>query len=146
VGAVVRLEGAACRILKVRGRVAHRRMLVPQDFEDRPTSLRAGIVGLQHASLIPIRQVAHCGSDAAAEDFRVEGQCLRLIVLDGVRAVPALHLRLSVVDEGSELALVPEVHPVLEPAPDVPSSLDPWRRLQYDGHIHQGSLGGSKCA
>ena len=111
--AVVRLEGAACWIVEIRGRVAHQRMLVSQDFEDRPTGLRAGIVGLQDASLIPIRQVAHCGPDAAAEDFRVEGPCLRLIVLDGVRAVPALHLRLGVVDEGSVLALVPEVHPVL---------------------------------
>ncbi len=110
---VVRLEGATCWILKVRGGVAHWRMLVSQDFEDRPTGLRAGIVGLQHASLIPIRQVAHCGPDAAAEDFRVEGPGLRLIVLDGVRAVSALHLRLGVVDEGSVLALVPEVHPVL---------------------------------
>jgi hypothetical protein len=141
VEAAVRLEGATCRILKIRGRVAHRRMIVSQDFEDRRTGLRAGIVGLQHASLIPIRQVAHCGPDAAAEDFRVEGPCLRLIVLDRVRAVPALHLRLSVIDEGSELALIPEVHPVLEPAPDVPGSLDPWRRPQDDGHIHQGSLG-----
>jgi hypothetical protein len=63
------------------------------------------------------------------------------MVLDGMRAVPALHLRLGIIYEGSQLALVPEVHPVHQAPPDVPGSLDPWHRLQDDSDKHQGPLG-----
>jgi hypothetical protein len=53
----------------------------------------------------------------------------------------ARQLRLGVIYEGSELALVPEIHPVQEALPDVSGSLDPLCRLKDDSNEHQGSLG-----
>jgi hypothetical protein len=76
-----------------------------------------------------------------AEDLLVVGTSQGLLIRDGVRAVPALHLSLGVIYEGNELALVSEVHPVRQSLPDVPGSLDPWCRLQDDGNEHQRLLG-----
>jgi hypothetical protein len=59
----------------------------------------------------------------------------------GVVAVPALHLRLGIIHEGSELAPLPEFHPVLEALPDVSGLLDPRCRLKDDSHKHWRPLG-----
>jgi hypothetical protein len=56
---VVVLEGAPVLVLKIRIGVSHRRMLASQDFEDRQAGLRAGVVRLEYASLIAVRQVAY---------------------------------------------------------------------------------------
>jgi hypothetical protein len=116
-------------------------MLAPQDFEDWPAGLCAGVVWLEYASLIAVRQVAYCGPEAPAEDLLVVCTSQGLLIRDGVRALPALHLSLGVIYKGNELVPIPEVHPVRQSLPDVPGSLDPWCRLQDNGDEHQRPLG-----
>ncbi len=88
--------------------------------------LGAEVVRLEDSSLPALGQGMDGCPEAPAQDFGVIAPGYGLRVRGWVGAVAALDLRFCIVNQGSELALVPEVHPVRETLPDVPCTLDSW--------------------
>jgi hypothetical protein len=122
--------------------VPHGGMLALQDRKYRPAGLGAGSVWLQHAAARTPCEIADGCSDAARVDPCVKSSGFGLVV--GCTAwrwlVEGLCLR--VIDEGTVVALVPEIHPVGEAAADISGLTNPWCGLQHDRCKHQGALGG----
>jgi hypothetical protein len=102
--------------------------------------LRAEVVRLADATTRAVGEGSHGGTKSAGEDAGVEGASLRLIVGWTGGGSPRKDFPLSVVDQGLEVALVPQVHSLREAQADVLGPTNPGCRLQHSCDEHQGAF------
>ena len=107
-----------------RGRVAKGRVLILKHLPHGAARLRTEVVGLADATAGAVGQGPDGRVESAGEDAGVEGSCLCLVVGGTGGGTPGKDLPLGVVDQGLEVALVPQVHLLREAQANVLGARD----------------------
>ena len=107
-------------------------MLLLKHLPKPSTRIRAEIVRLSDAAAGTAGESPDGRPESAREDTGVEGSCLRVLAVGRTRGgASGKDFPLSVVDQGLEVAMVPQVYLLPESHANVPGSADSWCCLQH---------------
>ena len=117
-------------------------MLLPQDLQHRASGFGAVLVRLKDASLVASRERLDCLAQPPRKYLPVEGSgsgCVIHFPSASASAVEDFGFR--VVDQGHEVSLLPEIHPISQAASDVNGFAHSWGRLQDHCSKHYRAFG-----